>query len=238
MQVIFLSDILGASGKSLDERYLTKRRPHESWSKHNFPAERPPRKDFALWEEALRQVVPAGGIPDRLGRFLGPGHKQWDWRFDAAGQRLLHFHDSVMDIYTKPPQTMRGDRSNRWTRQLINQAPSPSGEICSIRKVSPSVVSILSVATPPQAKSLPTSFMDVLLEWNSTWMWDSLRLVGDDHWVEAAIRAGSLMAVTDGSYIKQQLPDLVGKRWYLNIFVREQPAVNIRECSQIRVVIL
>ena len=33
-------------------------------------------------------------------------------------------------------------------------------------------------------------------------------------------------------------PDLVGKRWYLNIFVREQPAVNIRECSQIRVVIL
>ena len=39
-------------------------------------------------------------------------------------------------------------------------------------------------------------------------------------------------------FYKQQLPDLVGKRWYLNIFVREQPAVNIRECSQIRVVIL
>ena len=39
-------------------------------------------------------------------------------------------------------------------------------------------------------------------------------------------------------FYKQQLPNLVGKRWYLNIFVREQPAINIRERSQIRVVIL
>ena len=36
-------------------------------------------------------------------------------------------------------------------------------------------------------------------------MWKSLCLVGDDHWLEDAIEAGTCMAVTDGSYIKEIL---------------------------------
>ena len=49
---------------------------------------------------------------------------------------------------------------------------------------------------------------NALLEWNSTWMWDSLWLVGDDHWIEESIRPGSLVAVTDGSYIRERYPNL------------------------------
>ena len=79
MQVLFLSDVLGASGKSLDEKYLRHRREDERWSKIKFPREKPPCKDFVLWEEALLQVSPGGCIADRLGHFLAPGHKIWDW---------------------------------------------------------------------------------------------------------------------------------------------------------------
>ena len=39
-------------------------------------------------------------------------------------------------------------------------------------------------------------------------MWESLRLVGDDHWLEEAIESGTCRAVTDGSYIKEMYPNI------------------------------
>merc|ERR1711966_10608 len=65
-QVMFLSEILGASGKMLDRKYLQKRLEAERGSHLNYPNEKPPRKDFALWVVAIQQVVPAEGIMDRL----------------------------------------------------------------------------------------------------------------------------------------------------------------------------
>ena len=50
--------------------------------------------------------------------------------------------------------------------------------------------------------------MDVLIEWGCTWMWDSLRLVGDETWIEEAIADNSCTAVTDGSYIKELHPNI------------------------------
>lgn len=81
-QVMFLSCALGASGKTLDNKYLSKRKPGEacgSMVKLKFPKEQPPKKYLNLWEMALRQVVPAGeSIQDCLGRLLHLGCKVWD----------------------------------------------------------------------------------------------------------------------------------------------------------------
>ena len=73
-QVLFLSCVLGASGKTLDKQYLDRRTPKEHWSTLKFPKENPSNKDFDLWGQALRQLVPAGGIMDRLGRFRHEGY--------------------------------------------------------------------------------------------------------------------------------------------------------------------
>ena len=48
LQVLFLSDILGASGKLLDTKYFHRRGTEEKWSDYNFPQENPPTKDFEL----------------------------------------------------------------------------------------------------------------------------------------------------------------------------------------------
>ena len=77
-QVLFLSCVLGDSGTSLDKKYITKRMPEEKWSTLRFPKEKPPNKDFQLWRMALRHIVPAGGIPDRLGRLTHNGYKIWN----------------------------------------------------------------------------------------------------------------------------------------------------------------
>ena len=52
----------------MDKKYITKWKPEEKWSTLRFPKEKIPKNYFQLWRMALRQIVPAGGIPDRLGR--------------------------------------------------------------------------------------------------------------------------------------------------------------------------
>lgn len=47
-QVLFLSCILGASGKQTDNKYLKRRPAGKQWSTLNFPKEHPPRKDFLI----------------------------------------------------------------------------------------------------------------------------------------------------------------------------------------------
>ena len=53
-QVLFMSCVLRASGKSLDNKYMTNRKPEEKWSTLRFTKEKPPNKDFQLWRMALR----------------------------------------------------------------------------------------------------------------------------------------------------------------------------------------
>ena len=60
-----------------------------------------------------------------------------------------------------------------------------------------------------------TSFLDVLIEWGSTWLWNSLRLVGEDSWIEDAIQYGICLAVTDGLYMKELYPDLCSAAFVL-----------------------
>ena len=74
-QVLFLSCLLGASGKILGRKLLREGKPDEIWSRLKFPKERLPKKDFLLLEVALRQVVPAGGIQDCMGRMLHLDYK-------------------------------------------------------------------------------------------------------------------------------------------------------------------
>lgn len=78
-----------------------------------------------------------------------------------------------------------------------------SGEPCSVQESTGGRVAIVSVASAPEPISLPESFLDVLCEWGNTWMWESLRLLGEDDWLEVVIREGTCIAVTDGSYIRE-----------------------------------
>jgi hypothetical protein len=50
--------------------------------------------------------------------------------------------------------------------------------------------------------------MEVLYSWGNTWLWDNILMVGGCDWLHEAIKDGSLIAVTDGSYIRKQYPNL------------------------------
>jgi hypothetical protein len=103
--VLFLLEVVGASGKVLDERYQRKRPRQDTWSTLKFPQETPPQADFNLWQWALSQLVPVEGLPVRLACFLHKGYKLWEWRECPREQYLLHYTDGSMDVYVPTNNT-------------------------------------------------------------------------------------------------------------------------------------
>lgn len=140
MHVLFLSDVLGANGKNLDQQYLTKRNLDDKWSRANFPNERPPRRDFLLWKRTVQQLVPSTGINDRLGPLSTAGHKLWPWRFDIEKGILMHIKGNLMDVYKQSLLPRYQNVRNRYTRLLCDQPVETSGDICTVRDVAPAVV--------------------------------------------------------------------------------------------------
>ena len=202
-QVLFLSDILGVSGRDLDERYLRRRPPSEKWSVLQFPKERPSAQDFRLWKTALRQIVPAGGIRMHLGRFLHDGYKVWEWRVSVSQQLLLHYHGGAMDVYEPTSElARRWELCEEGCQELVLGLP------CAVRLTTQNRVMLRSVATAPDPVTLPEGFFEVLKGWGQTWMWKSLRLVGNEDWILDAVREGTLITVTDGSYIREMDPNV------------------------------
>lgn len=69
-------------------------------------------------------------------------------------------------------------------------------------------MSILATATEQNPQDQPESLYEVLQEWGDGWIWQSLKLVGEEDWLYDAIRLGTCTAVTEGSFIKELYPDL------------------------------
>ena len=89
------------------------------------------------------------------------------------------------------------------------------GRICTVREVEPAVVAVVSNAAMIQDVGMPECTKEVLQEWGCTWMWRLLRMQGNEGWLREAIHDGTLIAVTDGSYIRERFPDLCSAAFIL-----------------------
>ncbi len=75
---------------------------------------------------------------------------------------------------------------------------------------------IHSTAEPPIGPDTPSDFLDILREWGNTWLWDYLTLHGGSDWLVTEISDGTLLAITDGSYIWEQYPNLCSVAFILD----------------------
>ena len=118
---------------------------------------------------------------DRLGNPTQDGQKIWDCCHDEENSRILNYIEEVMDIYSATQLPRHRNTTNRCTRVSTNQPAEINGNICSVRELALAVVEIASTNTPPRLQEIPTFFLDVLIKWQSTWLWESLRIVGEDN---------------------------------------------------------
>ena len=77
------------------------------------------------------------------------------------------------------------------------------------------VKAVLSSAEPPREEQMPKKIKEVLEEWGGNWMWKSLRILGNDEWIKEAIEKGTLVVVTDGSYMRDMYPDICSAAFIL-----------------------
>jgi hypothetical protein len=66
------------------------------------------------------------------------------------------------------------------------------------------------LSTPPCAvpSPLPSTFLEVLETWGNTWLWEHMKVTGGITWLNESIAHGTLVAVMDGSYIRELFPEL------------------------------
>jgi hypothetical protein len=68
------------------------------------------------------------------------------------------------------------------------------------------VFRITSMAQEAQDLAEPTTFVEILREWGCSWLWECMSVEGGTDWIAQAITDGSLVAIMDGSYIRQIYP--------------------------------
>ena len=74
---------------------------------------------------------------------------------------------------------------------------------------------LTSAATLASKGPKPSSFVDVLHSWGNMWLWEHMSIHEGLEWLQHAILEGTLVAVTDGSYIRELCPNLCSAAFVL-----------------------
>jgi hypothetical protein len=213
-QALFVSDILTASGNKIDPEVLGQPTTHRKRSHLRWPTEYPTASDFQTWRGAILALCPSRNTGTRLGVFIAPTHRIWKWRWDedTGCLRRSSADGKMEDVF------LAGRKPNRFYYSETRPA-TRGGNICSVEPTHAGqdqggwrLTSVAQAATPGPP---PCTFMDVLLSWGNTWLWDDLRLTGEHGWINEAISDGSLLAVTDGSFLREHYPNLCSAAFVL-----------------------
>ena len=88
-------------------------------------------------------------------------------------------------------------------------------DVAMVEEITPGMKKVCSVAPPPICPIPPSDFLVVLHGWGQTWIWDDLKDICGTNWFAHTIADNSLVAVTNGSYIKEHYPDLCATAFVL-----------------------
>ncbi len=168
-----------------------------------FPLEDPPVKDFKLWECAIFRLGAGWQGQGKMRGFKRPGHKIWQWRFDVETETLYHLKSrEKMDVYAPSLIPGYAGRRNCWLRSYRDVPLVEQGDYCMTKEVALTVIAVIPHTPAAKQTRCHNNIWDVLQSWGCCWIWENLRMVGDNDWIKEAIEDGSCLAVTDGLHIK------------------------------------
>ncbi len=83
MQLLFMSDVLTASGNKISSEVLSCRPRGEAWSRMRRLNEQPTTSDMELWKNAMHSICPSQRSNTGVGRFIGQTHQVWKWYWNT-----------------------------------------------------------------------------------------------------------------------------------------------------------
>ena len=169
-----------------------------------WPNEQPTFSDMELWRNAMRAICPSQSSRRGVGRFIRQTHRIWRW-FWNDDTSTLHRTDGnglTKEVF------VAGKKPNRFHYSHTQ----PREQLTTVCLVQPTLDGehwrLLSTTQLKEAAPEPTTFFDILKLWGNTWLWDSMNVSGRTEWIHLSISEGTLVAVTDGSYIRELYPHL------------------------------
>jgi hypothetical protein len=156
---------------------------------------------MGLWQRAIMQVVRNGSAQINLGAFKTDDHKLWEWWVLEPQGRLFQQCRDQVEVYGHL-------RRGQYTHLCTSCSRQMQGAVATVEEIAPGMVRVCSVASLPVLPIPLANFLDVLHGWGQTWIWNDLKVTGGTDWVAQAIALNNLVAVTDGSYIKEHYPDM------------------------------
>jgi hypothetical protein len=211
MQVLFMSDIFTASGHMIAPDILSPRPRGETRSSMRWPNEQPTSSDMTLWRNAMQAICPSGCLGRGVGRFVKQTHQIWKWHWNSDGSTLHRTRDDGIteDVY------VAGKKPNRFHFSHSQQR----GQLNIVCTVQPTMDGehwrLLSTTSTAEPDTTPTTFLGVLKSWGNTWLWENMSVSGGTVWIQHSINDGSLVAVTDGLYIRELYPNLCSAAFVL-----------------------
>ncbi len=199
LQIIFLSNTLLALGLRINPTVFQHQDPSVMHSTKKWPKEEPTEVDFELWREAMEDIFPSWLRVHSVGEYVNETHQIHAWQWCPDFNNLLHSAagSATMDVYSNTARKL-----NRHTK-MSTCLWEERGEISSVDKIQPGVFRIPSTAREAPTAPIPNCFLAVLRKWGCMWLWEHTRVEGGMEWILEAIQDGFLVAVTDGSYIRQ-----------------------------------
>ena len=152
-------------------------------------------------------LCPSRNTRTRLGLSIAPTHRIWDWRWDEGSGCLCQSSkdgetEEVFQVEKKPNRFYYSETQPTTGQGIIcSVEPTHAGQVQGGWRLTP----LAQEVTPALA---PQTFMDLLQSWGNTWLWENISMAGGYDWLHKAITDGSLLAVTDGSYIRELYPNL------------------------------
>ena len=94
--------------------------------------------------------------------------------------KLYHCKGELVDIYKTSQFEGARTRANQYSWTRHDQAVVPQGGPSTVEEAGLGIYKIISYTNMAPQITRPETFMDVLRKWRCTWMWEDMRLTGDD----------------------------------------------------------
>lgn len=93
-QVITVSDIASADGKSIDHQYTTNERHKDRQSTLQWPSQGCPSKAaWSVWNKALAHLLDKNKLQQPVGGWIHKPHQEWHWKVRLTDNSLYHLVD-------------------------------------------------------------------------------------------------------------------------------------------------
>ena len=210
--LIHMSDISRCDGRSLDPFVISD--SAEKSTQITFPREEPTRSDFTLWKVAVSTLCSGTAtLPRILGTFLRDPHLPTEWHTNSNSSELYYVGRDNINLGTYEIYTLRSTRMNtRHGRKYVwvsrEKGSHPGTHYASISMIGDTDAELHSIAVHPIDVTTPTTFMDTLMSYGHTNLWENISVDGDGEWIQEGLVRGSLIFAHDGSFMASEATSL------------------------------